>query len=261
MSAERHRIVCLTEESVETLFRLGKGHLVVGVSHYVKRPVEAQKLPKISFFTHADLEKVVALKPTLVLGFSDLQKDIARELIGRGLNVFITNQRSLSDIENYIAMLSSLVEAKKEGERLISQMHSKRELAEDFSKSLTSRPRVYIEEWDEPLITGIRWFSEIIELCGGYNIFLNQSCGPLAADRFVSHEAIIKSNPHVIFACWCGKRVKLEAIKKRSGYDKIEAVMRDQVYELEPEIFLQPGPAPFLDGIDHIIKIFRELQP
>lgn len=258
------KIICLTEESVETLYLLNKEELIVGVSAFVKRPIAAQKLPKVSFFTSSNYTKILAKNPDLVLGHSDIQKDIARDLIEKGQNVFIANHRSIDGILNYIHMLSRLVDAKEEGDLLLARLEAQIAHAQEFTKTLHYKPRIYFEEWDDPLISGIQWVSELIELCGGVNINNKQSHGILAKERFTSHEFIIESNPDIIFGCWCGKRVKIEEIKNREGYKSINAVKNNQVFELAPEVFLQPGPAPILDGIniliDYISKFNNEYQ-
>lgn len=252
------KIVCLTEESVETLYLLGKESLIQGISAFVKRPVEAQSLPKVSFFTSSNYKKILDKKPDLILGHSDIQKDIARDLIELGQNVFIANHRSIHGILQYISMLSNLVGASSEGKTLLEQLEKQIEKAKKLTQSLHKRPRIYFEEWDEPVISAILWVSELIELCGGINIFADRSTGNLAKDRFATHSEIIEANPDIILACWCGKKVKVDSIKSRDGYDKINAVKNDRVYELPPEIFLQPGPAPLLDGIDILLDIINE---
>jgi len=251
------KIICLTEESVETLYLLGKEDLIGGVSAFVKRPVEAQKLPKVSFFTSSNYKKIIAQKPDLVLGHSDIQKDIARDLIELGLNVFIANHRSIEEILQYIHMLSNLVGQREKGDALIKTLMAKINEAQEFAKSLQNKPKVYFEEWDEPLISGIKWVSELITLCGGIDTHISSSQGVLAKDRFTSHEEIIKHNPDIIFGCWCGKKVNIDSIKERSGYQEISAVKNNRVFELAPEIFLQPGPAPIIDGIDILMDYFK----
>lgn len=254
-------IVCLTEESVETLSLIKKLELVKGVSIFVKRPKEAMKILKVSQFTNSSVEKIVELGPDLVIGFSDIQKDIARDLIGAGLNVFITNQRSIGEILDYILMLSRLVEAKNEGEELVNNLKTIIENAKLVK--LKRKPRIYFEEWDGPYISSIRWVSELIEICGGEDIFSNKSFSSLAKDRIVTPEEIKILNPDIIFACWCGKKVKLDNIRNREGFKEIEAVKKNQLFELAPEIFLQPGPAPILDGIkimSNIITMWSNSQ-
>jgi iron complex transport system substrate-binding protein len=251
-------IICLTEESVETLFLLNRGHLVKGVSSFVKRPHEATQLPKVSLFTSSKIEQIIAMQADLIIGFSDIQKDIARELIERGQNVLVTNQRSLDSVLKYIQMLAQIVNAKAEWEDLNTLLLSKIEQAKSFAQSLSFRPKIYFEEWDEPLISGIGWVSDIIELCGGEDIFRNKSQGILAKDRFVAHVEILEANPDIIIGCWCGKKVRVDKILSREGYQTINAVRSKQVLEVEPEIFLQPGPAVILDGIDQMIEIIKK---
>ena len=251
-------IVCLTEESVETLYLLGRQDRIKGVSAFVKRPEAAQSLPKVSFFTSSNLMKIKDKKPDLVLGFSDIQKDIAKELVGEGLNVFVANHRSLDEILEYVALLGRMVDAKDEALDLVSQLKNKMERARGFAQGLRRRPKVYFEEWDDPMISAIQWVSELIELCGGVDINKEMARGKLAKDRFVEPLTIIEKNPDFILGCWCGKKVKTEAIKARDGFGAIEAVRKGNVFELEPEIFLQPGPAPILDGIDILINMFKK---
>ncbi|MEX0798333.1 MAG: ABC transporter substrate-binding protein [Bacteriovoracaceae bacterium] len=251
-------IICLTEESVETLFLLDKAHLIKGVSAFVKRPKAAQSLPKVSFFTSSNIKKIKSHNPDLVLGFSDIQKDIARDLIAEGMNVFVANHRSLSEILEYIEMLGRLVDAPAETKALIGKLNSKIDMAKSFAQALKARPKVYFEEWDDPMISGIQWVSELIELCGGIDINKELANAKLAKDRFVEPLTIIQKNPDLILGCWCGKKVNIQKILDREGFDKIRAVQTKNVFEVEPEIFLQPGPAPFLDGIDVLINIFKE---
>ena len=252
------RIICLTEESVETLFAIGAGEQIIGVSSFVRRPLEAQLLPKISLFTSSNIDKILEKNPDLVLGFSDIQKDIAKDLIGHGVDVWIANHRSINETIRYIKSLSLLVGKEENGKKLIKRIENKILEAQQFAMQLKVRPRVYFEEWDEPLISAIRWVSEVIEMCGGENIFKEKGCHSLAKDRFVEHGDIIEKNPDIIFACHCGKKVNTDKILNRDGYQSISAICNKQVFELEPEIFLQPGPAPFLDGIDIVLDLFKK---
>lgn len=248
------RIICLTEESVETLYLLGKGHLIQGVSQYVERPAEAKLLPKVSQFIRSDIDRIVTLKPDLVIGFSDLQKDIARELIAKGLNVLVTNQRSLREILDQILLLGRMVGEGAQAEALVRSFEEKL----NGMPKLGWKPKVYFEEWDHPRISGIRWVSELIEALGGENIFSHKA-GSFAADRAISDAEVIAANPDIIFGCWCGKKVKTESIKQRAGYEQITAVRNQQVFELPPEIFLQPGPALFVDGIDQMFTYLSSI--
>ena len=252
------KIICLTEESVETLFHIGKGNLVAGVSSFVKRPYEATKLPKISLFTSSKIDKICEMQPDLILGFSDIQKDIAQELIGMGLDVWIANHRSISGILKYVSTLSNMVNANSEGEKLIEKLLDKINQARDFANTLTQRPKVYFEEWDEPMITAIEWVNELIELCGAESITSSVAQQKMAMERVVTTSFVQDKNPDIIFGCWCGKKVRIDAIKKREGWSSIKAVQDDQVFELPPDIFLQPGPAVLLDGIDILIDYFSK---
>ena len=245
------RIICLTEESVETLYLLGKERSIVGVSEYVERPPEAMQLPKVTQFVRSNIEEIVNLRPTLVLGFSDIQKDIAAQLIGRGLNVFITNQRTLPEILEYIEMLGRLVGEELKAKNLAHDFRARLESMRKKSAALLKKPKVYFEEWDHPRFSAITWVSELIEACGGENIFADRA-GSLARDREVKDEEIIARAPDIIFGCWCGKPVKIEKISGRAGYESVPAVKNKQIHELPPAVFLQPGPALFLDGLDQM---------
>lgn len=252
-----NKIICLTEESVETLFSIGKGEHIIGVSCYVKRPKEALNIQTVSAFTKSNIKKIVSLKPDLVLGYSDIQKDIAADLIKAGLNVFIANHQSVQGIFDYISLLGKMVDAKTESEKLITLCQKKIKKAHEFSKTLKVKPKVYFEEWDEPCISSILWVSEILELCGAEVIFPNDLNQHLASNRINEPEEIIKKNPDIVFLCWCGKKANIDSFKNRAGFKKIKAVKNNQIFELAPEIFLQPGPAPFIDGIDQIISIYE----
>ncbi len=253
-------IVCLTEESVEVLGLIGALDLVKGVSVFVKRPEAALSIPKVSYFTSSNLEKIVELKPDLVLGFSDIQKDIAKELIGLGLNVFIANHRSLKGILDYTLMLSSMVGKRDAGIELVDRLQRKMEAVQTQAKKLSCSPRVYFEEWDDPMISAIQWVSECINLAGGKDIFSHKAGGILAKDRFVQSEDVIRANPQIIHGCWCGKKVKIQDFYTRTGWEGIDAVKTNHIFELEPEIFLQPGPAPILDGLDLLSQTYFDWE-
>lgn len=250
------RIICLTEESVETLYLLGKERSIIGVSEYVERPLEATSLPKVTQFVRSNIEEIVKLNPTLVIGFSDIQKEIASQLIGRGLNVFVTNQRTLAEILDYIEMLGRLVGEEAKAKTLTSDFRLKVDRMKKKAAALPRRPKVYFEEWDQPRLSGITWVSELIEICGGENIFKDRS-GSLAKDREVTDDLIRLRNPDIIFGCWCGKPLRPERIVAREGYGSISAVKNNFIVELPPAIFLQPGPALFLDGLD---QMFSHIQ-
>ncbi len=253
------KIICLTEETVETLYLLGRSDLIQGVSEYVERPAEARgKHPVVTQFIRSDLQQIVDLKPDLVIGFSDIQKDIARELIGRGLNVFVTNQRSLREILDQMLLLGRLVGEEARADALVQSFEAK--LQDIRQKSQGKRPiKVYFEEWDHPRLSCIGWVSELIEACGGENIFAHK-IGALANDRSVQDQEVIELNPDVIIGCWCGKKVKLDNFRKRPGYAAIRAIQKDQIYEVDPAVFLQPGPALFVDGLDQMSALLAQVR-
>ncbi|MEM7183048.1 MAG: cobalamin-binding protein [Spirochaetota bacterium] len=251
------RIICLTEESVETLYLLGKQDLIVGVSAYVKRPTEAQKLVKVSSFLKANVSKIKRLKPDLVLGFSDIQKDIAYELVAEGIEVWIANHRSLQGVLDYILKLGALVGASEQALSLTESYIEKVRSIRQLSSSSTVMPKVYFEEWDEPIITGIQWVGELIDICGGMDIFSNLRNETLAKNRIITREDVIAKNPDIFLGCWCGKPLQKDTVIARKGWDKITAIQNEQVHELPPEIFLQPGPALFEDGLDQLFALLQ----
>jgi iron complex transport system substrate-binding protein len=252
------RIICLTEESVETLYLLGRQDLIQGVSKFVERPPEAKlNHPIVAEFIRADVEKILSAKPDLVLGFSDLQKDIARELIGRGLNVLITNQRSLSEILNQIELIGRVIGETTRAQDLVATFQKKLQSYSD--QTATRRPRVYFEEWDRPRLSAIQWVSELIEVAGGENIFADR-VGSLARDREVHDAEVISRDPELILGCWCGKPVKLDSFAQRAGYSDISAIQHNQIKEVSPAIFLQPGPALFVDGLDQLAALIQQVR-
>lgn len=252
------RIICLTEETVETLYLLGRSDLIQGVSKYVERPPEAKKHPVVSQFIRSDIEQIIQMKPDLVIGFSDIQKDIARELVGSGLNVLITNQRSLSEILDSILLLGRIVGEEKKALDLVDSFKQKMDFYREKAKTLPHKPQVYFEEWDHPRLSAIKWVSELIEVCGGENIFAHKS-GSLAREREVTDVEVVKADPDIIFGCWCGKAVKVDSFAKRPGYLTVKAVKHHQIWELPPAIFLQPGPALFVDGLDQMFSYFQKV--
>jgi iron complex transport system substrate-binding protein len=245
------RIICLTEETVETLYLLGRQDLIVGVSQYAERPPEAKSHPVVSQFIRSDIEKILDLRPDLVIGFSDLQKNIAAELIGRGLTVFVTNQRSLNEILENILLLGRMIGEERKALELIKRFREQLEFVRSEARKLPRKPKVYFEEWDQPRYSCIQWVSELIEACGGENIFAHKT-GSFASMREVSDSEVQKANPDIIFGCWCGKKVKLESFEKR--YPQVEAIQKKFIWELDPAIFLQPGPALFIDGLHQMFE-------
>jgi iron complex transport system substrate-binding protein len=228
------------------------------VSQYVERPsVAKHNHPVVSQFIRSDIEQILSLKPDLVIGFSDIQKDIARELIGLGISVFVTNQRSLAQILDQMLLLGRMIGEEDKALKLVQDFSRRLELAREKSKH-QPKVRVYFEEWDRPRLSAIQWVSELMEATGGVNLFSHKT-GSLAAQREVFDEEIIQLNPDVIIGCWCGKKVQVEAICQRPGYGAIKAVQKNQVYEVDPSIFLQPGPALFVDGISQMLELFEKL--
>jgi iron complex transport system substrate-binding protein len=254
------RIVCLTEESTETLYLLGEQRRIVGISGYTVRPARArQEKPRVSAFLSAKQEKILELKPDLVVGFSDLQADIARDLTKRGLNVLIFNQRSVQEILDMILALSSLVGATEKGMQLIQELERGLEEIRERAKAFPRRPRVYFEEWDEPMISGIRWVSELVEIAGGEDVFSGPSHSQAASGRIISDARLpIEKNPEVILGSWCGKKFRPERVVSRPGWDAISAVKQNQLFEIKSADILQPGPAALTDGVRRIHALLRD---
>jgi iron complex transport system substrate-binding protein len=247
------RIVCLTEETVETLYLLGQQDRIVGVSGYAVRPPQVRReKPRVSAFTSADIPKILALEPDLVLTFSDLQAPIATDLIRAGIAVHAFNQRDIAGILAMIRTLGALVGLTERAEAL-AQRYERR--LTDIAAGVPNhaRPRVYFEEWDGPLISGIGWVSELIEVAGGKDVFPDLAVQKAAKDRIVSPEAIIAAAPDVILASWCGKKVVPEKIRQRPGWSQIPAVLTNRIVEIKSPLILQPGPAALTDGLDAIL--------
>jgi iron complex transport system substrate-binding protein len=249
MSRFPSRIVCLTEETTETLYLLGQGERIVGVSGYTVRPPQARTKPKISAFINAKFDKIVALQPDLVLAFSDLQADLVAELIRRGLPVVTFNQRSVAEILQMIRMLGGLVGCQAEAEALADRLAAGLDEIRASASRLTTRPRVFFEEWDDPLISGIRWVEELVEIAGGDPIFPELTKCGLAKDRIVDPAEVARRDPEVIFASWCGKKMKKATIQNRPGWDRVAAVRDDRIFEIKSTYILQPGPAALTDGV------------
>lgn len=249
------RIVCLTEETTETLYLLGEGDRVVGISGYTVRPPEARQKPKVSSFLHARYEKIEALQPDLILAFSDLQADITNDLVKRGYPVFTFNQRSVAEILQMIRVLAGIVGVPAKGDALARRFEDDLDAIRERSRSLPRRPKVFFEEWYDPLISGIRWTEELIEIAGGDPIFPELKNAGLAKDRIVSSEQVIARAPEVIIGSWCGKPVKKERITSRPGWDAVPAVRNGQIYEVKSTYILQPGPAALSGGIAQLRDI------
>ncbi|MDU8945148.1 cobalamin-binding protein [Ovoidimarina sediminis] len=245
------RIVCLTEETVETLYLLGEEARIVGVTGYAVRPPRVRReKPRVGAFTSADVPKILALEPDLVLTFSDLQADIAAELIRAGVAVHAFNQRGVEGILGMIRTLGALVGAGDRAEALAASFEAR--LADCDRMTPASPPRVYIEEWDDPPICGIRWVSELVERAGGRDVFADRARAPDAKSRILDPEEVIAAAPDVILASWCGKKVRPERIAARPGWDRVPAVREGRIVEIKSPLILAPGPAALTDGFDAI---------
>lgn len=255
------RIVCLTEETTETLYLLGEGHRVAGISGYTLRPPEARSKPKVSSFISARFDKIESLQPDLILTFSDLQADIASQLVKRGLPVFAFNQRSVADILQMIRVLAGIVGCQAKGDALAADLERGLERIRDSARRFPSRPRVFFEEWDSPLISGIQWVDELIEIAGGESIFPELRDKRLAKDRIVPAEEVLRRSPDVILASWCGKKMKKRAIVSRAGWDGLAAVQHDRIFEIPSTHILQPGPAALTDGVRLIHERLAAMYP
>ena len=250
------RIVCLTEETVETLYLLGEQDRIVGISGYVVRPPQARReKPRVSAFTSANIDKILALHPDLVLTFSDLQADIVANLIRRGIAVHAFNQRSIPGILEMIQMVGAMVGASKRAEGLVGTLKSRLAEARRLAECLPKRPRVFFEEWDDPLISGIGWVSELVEIAGGIDIFADRRNQGAAKDRIVTMEEVVAREPDLIIGSWCGKKFRPERVAVRAGFDRIPAVQHQDLYEIKSSFILQPGPAALTGGLAELHKI------
>jgi iron complex transport system substrate-binding protein len=243
------RIVCLTEETTETLYLLGEGDRVVGVSGYTVRPPEARRKPRVSAFLNARFDKIDALHPDLIFAFSDLQADIVAELARRGHTVVLFNQRSVNEILQMIRMIGGLIGRADRAEALAAQLETGLDRIRAQAASFIRRPRVYFEEWDDPLISGIQWVEELIEIAGGETIFPELRHAKLAKARIVEPDEVVRRAPDVIVASWCGKPVRKAKIALRTGWDAVPAVRDGQIHEIKSSFILQPGPAALTEGV------------
>lgn len=249
-----HRIVCLTEEPTEVLYALGEEHRIVGISGFTVRPARARKeKPKVSAFTSAKIGEILKLEPDLVIGFSDMQADIARDLIKAGVEVWISNHRSVDGILAYTRRLGAMVGAAEKAEAYAQEAERHIAAVRASADALPKHPRVYFEEWDEPLITGIRWVAELVRIAGGEDVFPRQAGESLAKHRILEDPAdVVRAAPDIIFGSWCGKRFRPEHVAARPGWDTIPAIRHGDVYEIKSPIILQPGPAALFDGLTEL---------
>jgi iron complex transport system substrate-binding protein len=249
------RIICLTEETVETLYLLGEQDRIVGISGYAVRPPEARQKPKVSAFINARYDKILDLEPDLVFAFSDLQADIAAELIRRGVNVLAFNQRSTTEILEMILTVGRIVNCGEKAKQLVTQLQNNLNTISQSAEYFGRRPRVFFEEWNEPLISGIRWVEELLETAGGECIFPELRKQKAAKDRIVNPDDVVPRNPDVIIASWCGRKVNKDFIRKRNGWEKISACRQNHIYEVKSTFILQPGPAALTEGVRQLHTI------
>jgi len=253
------RIVCLTEEPTETLYALGQSARIVGISGFTVRPPQARRdKPKVSAFTSAKVEAILALEPDLAIGFSDIQADIAAALIRHGVEVWISNHRSVAGILDYIRRLGALVGEAAQALDYADRLQRGLDAVAAQAVALPQRPRVYFEEWDTPIITGIQWVAELIEIAGGIDVFPELSRQPLARGRILADGApVIARAPDIILGSWCGKRFRPERVAARPGWQAIPAVRDGQLHEIKSPLILQPGPAALTDGLRAIAEIVQ----
>ncbi|MFL2941633.1 MAG: cobalamin-binding protein [Candidatus Poseidoniales archaeon] len=253
------RIICLTEEPTEILYLLGEQHRIVGISRYTVRPEEAKSNhPVVSAFVDGSVKKISELKPDLVIGFSDIQGDLAAKLIKANLQVLIFNQRSIEEILEVILTIGRIVSAQDKAQKLVDKYTEILKEAKAKTSKQNTKPKVYFEEWDKPTFSGIRWVSELIEIAGGEDIFSEKSHGKLAVEREIQWSDVVEKNPDVILASWCGKPVDIDSIKEREGWDQISAIKNNRIHEIDSSIILQPGPASLTDGLSVLESLIRE---
>lgn len=253
------RIVCLTEEPTEVLYALGEERRIVGISGFTVRPARARReKPRVSAFTSAKIERILELKPDFVIGFSDIQADIAQALIKAGVEVWISNHRSVDGILGYVRRLGALVGVAERAESYALELERRLEAVRTQAASFTRRPQVYFEEWDEPLISGIRWVSELVGIAGGDDVFPERAACALARDRILADAGeVVRRAPDIIFGSWCGKRFRPSEVAARPGWDAIPAVRDGELHEIKSPLILQPGPAALTDGLDALHEVMR----
>ena len=254
------RIVCLTEEPTETLYALGEADRIVGISGFTVRPPRARKeKPKVSAFTSAKIGQILELRPDFVIGFSDIQADIAAELIRHGVEVWISNHRSVDGTLDYIRRLGALVGAGERANAYADELRRGLDAIAAEAARLSQRPKVYFEEWDEPLITGIQWVAELVRIAGGDDIFPERAAEPLAKARILADgDEVVRRAPDIVIGSWCGKKFQPGKVAARPGWDAIPAVRDGELHEVKSPLILQPGPAALTDGVAAIAAIVRE---
>jgi iron complex transport system substrate-binding protein len=251
----------MSTETTEVLYLLGEQSRIVGISGFTVRPPEARReKPKVSAFTSAKIDQILALQPDLVLGFSNLQADMAAELVRAGIAVHIFNQRSIAEILSMIALVGAMVGKAQEAQQLIMHYQQQMDDIRAQTASYSKRPRIYFEEWDEPQICGIRWVSELIELAGGIDCFADIAVQSSAKQRIVSAEEVVRQQPDIIIASWCGKKFRAQHMRQRPGWESIPAIANDQLFEIKSADILQPGPAALTDGLKQLRAIVARWQ-
>jgi len=257
MPALPQRIVCLTEEPTEVLYALGQQHRIVGISGFTVRPPQARhEKPRVSAFTSAKVDKILALQPDLAIGFSDMQADIAAALIKAGVEVWISNHRSVDGILGYVRRLGALVGVAAEAEAYADRLAAHVAAVRQSAAALPRRPKVYFEEWDEPAISAIRWVSELVGIAGGDDIFPQRATAPLGRDRIVADlQEVVDAAPDLIIGSWCGKKFRPERVAARAGWADVPAVRDGELHEVKSPLILQPGPAALTDGLDRLHAI------
>lgn len=257
MSRLPERIVCLTEEPTEVLYALGEQHRIVGISGFTVRPPQArQQKPRISAFTSAKIDRILALDPDLAIGFSDMQADIAAALIKAGVEVWISNHRSVEGILGYVQRLGALVGAAERAKAYADELAAVVDAARAAAAALPRRPRVYFEEWDAPQISAIRWVSELVGIAGGDDVFPQRAVASLGRDRIVADPLdVVRAAPDIIIGSWCGKKFRPEQVAARPGWDRVPAVRDGEVHEIKSPLILQPGPAALTDGLRALQRI------
>ncbi len=254
------RIVCLTEEPTEVLYALGQEDRIVGISGFTVRPARARReKPRVSAFTSAKVDRILALQPDFVVGFSDIQADIAQALIKSGIEVWISNHRSVDGILGYVRRLGALVGAADQADRYALELEAHIQRVRQAATLLRRRPRVYFEEWDDPLITCIRWVSELVGIAGGDDVFPERAHCALGKDRILGDAGeVVRRAPDIILGSWCGKRFRPERVASRIGWDQVPAVRDGELHEIKSPLILQPGPAALTDGLDAVHRVVRQ---
>jgi iron complex transport system substrate-binding protein len=254
------RIVCLTEETTEWLYLLGEEERIVGISGYTVRPRRArEEKPRVSAFLSAKIDKILALRPDCVFGFSDLQADIASELIRQGIQVTVFNQRSVEEIFSVLYQVAAMVGQPQRGLDLLETMRARLLVIEAAGRALARRPRIYFEEWDQPHISAIRWVSELARIAGGDDCFAELAAMPMGKDRIIADgNEIVRRNPDIVIGSWCGKKFRPEKVAARPGWESVNAVRNGQLFEIKSADILQPGPAALTDGVEQLHRIVMD---